>query len=90
LLLGVDPDYVYQQCQFRLQAGETLTLYTDGVIDAVNSIEEFYHESRLISVLKSCGGGAEQLGHAILADIARFVGREDQNDDICLICLGRR
>lgn len=89
LPLGVDRSTAYTQSTLTLGPGDCLTLYTDGVTDAMNSGQELYGEERLRAQLDSGPQGAGSIGARILADVKQFVGARHQSDDVCLACFGR-
>jgi serine phosphatase RsbU (regulator of sigma subunit) len=89
LPLGVDRGAAYAQSTLTLGPGDCLTLYTDGVTEAMNSQQELYGEGRLRAQLDSGPQGAASIGARILADVKQFVGARRQSDDICLACFGR-
>ena len=47
LLLGVRPSEEYSQTQFRLEAGDRILVYTDGLVEAVNARGEAFGEAQL-------------------------------------------
>lgn len=87
--LGVDADYQYEQFKFQLQPGQFLTLFTDGISEAMNSRGELYGLERLQTQVGSRVESVPALGRAILDDVRRFVGGQTQSDDMCLACFGR-
>ena len=89
LPLGVSAGVAYAQRTVRLEPGDCLTLYTDGVTEAMNDVGELYGRQRLWSQLCSGAQGVATIGRRILEDIKRFVGVHPQSDDICLACFGR-
>ncbi|MBI2825146.1 MAG: SpoIIE family protein phosphatase [Planctomycetia bacterium] len=88
--LGVDADHEYQQFAVRLAAGDSLTLFTDGLSEAMNAAGDLYGLDRLEARLTSPAEGVKQLGPGLLADVKQFVGQRAQSDDMCLVCFGRR
>ncbi len=88
--LGVDVQTAYEQCIIALQPGDSLTLYTDGITEAMNTSDELYSHERLVAQLAGDVDGVGQLGRRILDDVRKFVGSRQQSDDLCLVCLGRR
>jgi sigma-B regulation protein RsbU (phosphoserine phosphatase) len=73
-----------------LDAGDTVILYTDGVIESVNRSDEEYGESRLMQVLlDSEGQGAEEVKVGLLKSISRFRGGEELRDDTTFVVLQR-
>jgi serine phosphatase RsbU (regulator of sigma subunit) len=89
LPLGVDHDVKYEQAVYPLQPGETLTLYTDGITEAMNSDGDLYGQDRLLKQLAVEVPGVNALGRRLLDDVKRFVGNRSQSDDMCLACFGR-
>jgi sigma-B regulation protein RsbU (phosphoserine phosphatase) len=69
LPLGVQPGSEYRQAQVPIEAGESVVLYTDGVIEAMNSANEIYGTQRLMAFLKKAPAQAGPLGDAIVADV---------------------
>ena len=89
LPLGIDSGVDYSQAVFRLEPGDWLTLYTDGVTDAMNPAGEMYGPERLRKLLTDESESVSAMGRRILDDVRRFVGPRAQHDDMCLTCFGR-
>ncbi len=89
LPLGVEGDFQYQQCTHPFAPGDFLTLFTDGISEAMNSAGELYGLDRLRGQLATNPVPASGLGRLILDDVKRFVGGRAQSDDMCLACFGR-
>jgi serine phosphatase RsbU (regulator of sigma subunit)/pSer/pThr/pTyr-binding forkhead associated (FHA) protein len=83
LPLGVSAESQYAEVPFPIAAGDSLTLYTDGITDAQNEKGEFYAQ------LSSQVAGVRGLGLRVLDDVKRFIGKRSQTDDMCLTCFGR-
>lgn len=88
LPLGVDATFQYEQCTRPIAPGDFLTLFTDGISEAMNSENELYGLGRLRDQLAASAPVAS-LGRLILDDVKRFVGGRAQSDDMCLACFGR-
>ncbi len=88
--LGVSDDYRYEQTTFSLAPGESLTLFTDGISEAMNSAGEIYGLKRLQSQVETSAADVSELGNNVLTDVKRFVGEQPQSDDMCLVMFGRR
>ena len=80
LPLGISPDTVYEDLVFRLQEAETLTLYTDGIIEARNAARELFGFER-IQRLAQDKKSAEQIVEAACAF--------GQEDDITVLSIRR-
>jgi len=73
--------------QVLLFPGDKLVLYTDGLIDACNSVGEKYSVSRLKKVIQKYNKwGAEQITEALTYDIKKFTG-EKPADDVTFLVL---
>ncbi len=87
--LGIDSDATYVQTTRKLVVGDTLTLFTDGISEAMNAAGELYGLDRLLRQVGSEAGNVSLLGRQILEDVRRFVDGRPQSDDMCLACFGR-
>ena len=80
----------YQQYDLRLEEGDALYLYTDGVTEAMNGEEELFGEERLEKVLSlegSRGSHPEDLLNLVADWLAEFSGEAKQADDITMLGL---
>ena len=78
----------YRMGTMKLEPGDKLFQYTDGVTEATNANEELYGMERLEAVLNKNGDLAPMaLLPAVKADIDQFVGEAPQFDDITMLCL---
>jgi hypothetical protein len=80
LPLGLSADATYEELAFRLQEGETLTLYTDGIVEARSASGELYGFER-VQKLAQERKSAEQIVEA-----ACVFGQED---DITVLSIRR-
>lgn len=89
MALGVFPDCHYSAVTVKLQANESLALFTDGITESMNLAGDLYGNERLIRRLSVKSATARDMGMHVLDDLDRFVDAADQADDICLVCLRR-
>ena len=88
--LGIMPDATFEEQRMELQPGDTLLVYSDGLIEARNVSGEFYGEQRLHNTLsRLTGQTAEQLGERLIAEVDRFAGEEKAFDDLSIIVARR-
>ena len=80
LPLGIMPDARYEQIAFRMQENETLTFYTDGIVEARNGQGELFGFDR-VREMSRAGSSAVQV-----AEEASAFG---QDDDITVLTLTR-
>ena len=67
-------------------AGDLVLLFTDGLYEATNSEGEEYGQDRLLALVrKSLHHPTESLLHNLLAEVQKFSGTSDFNDDVCLV-----
>jgi sigma-B regulation protein RsbU (phosphoserine phosphatase) len=89
LPLGVLDDFEFEQVSVELPAGSFLTLYTDGISEAMNPAGEIYGLERIHERVAAPIASVKDLGRHILDDVKQFVGERAQSDDMCLACFGR-
>jgi sigma-B regulation protein RsbU (phosphoserine phosphatase) len=90
LPLGVMGDSDYTEISSTLDHGDTILLYTDGVVEATNSKGEMFGYERLEGVLQANEGMKPRVLLATLLHELRFWGGADQADDITMVILRRR
>ena len=87
LPIGLIGDATFGADTIRLEAGDYLVMFTDGIIEAMNADDELFGEARLIQVIKqSAGREASEVVSAVHAAVDAFVGGP-LNDDRTLVVL---
>ena len=72
----------------RLERGDKLFFYSDGITEAMNEKRDEYGEERLMKVAESTNGlSAEQSRDAVMTDVAQFLGPVHPQDDQTLVVL---
>jgi sigma-B regulation protein RsbU (phosphoserine phosphatase) len=88
--LGILPDIGYANSETRLEPGEVLLLYSDGISECMNKAGDLFGEERLKQVLSaSAGGDAHSIRGAIFSAVDTFRENEPYSDDMTLIVLKR-
>ena len=78
----------YKEYELKMEPGEELFLYTDGVPEATNAQNELYGTERMMEVLNSNRGlEPEKVLETVKADVDRFVGDAPQFDDLTMLCV---
>ncbi len=91
LLLGAFDFASYQAGETRLEPGDVVVMYTDGVTEAINSADEMFGDERLESLVAGIRGlQAEEIKTRILDEVLAFTRGLPQGDDITLIALKMR
>ena len=90
LVLGVMNDEIFlkslREVRLRLEPGEALVLYTDGVTEAMNRECQEFGMERLAAVLdRNVGKGVESLVDDVLAAVEGFQEGAHQADDLTLL-----
>jgi sigma-B regulation protein RsbU (phosphoserine phosphatase) len=86
--LGIQGEQVYACDTTRLEEGDLLLLYTDGITEAQNLNEALYTEERLAECLREIpGDSAGAVGKAVIDAVADYQGAAPQADDITLVAL---
>lgn len=81
----------YTLQQAKLEAGDKLFLYTDGVTEAQNAAGELYGEARLLAVLRAAEAlDVRQLLETVQRDVDAFAGDAPQADDITMLAVEYR
>jgi len=85
-VLGVIPQARYQAQRVRVHPGDTLVLYSDGLLEASNRRGEEFGEERLISALiRAFRSPPTEVCRAILAETRAFLDGEPLTDDLALL-----
>ena len=89
--LGINENARFELQHTRLQAGQTLVLYTDGVTEAADTQNNLYGEQRLEKTACAFAADAptKQMVQGIFTDVDAFADGAEQSDDITLMVLRR-
>jgi len=88
--LGIEATTRYESGTARLEPGDTLLIFTDGLVEGVNAGSQEYGEARLIERLH---GDRSMNSDALLTSLLRhfdaWVGTTPQHDDVTLVVVRR-
>jgi sigma-B regulation protein RsbU (phosphoserine phosphatase) len=88
--LAIKKEPIYNLHPERLESGETLVLFTPGVVTARNSKGEVFGEDRFVNIL--CDGFAQRASNMLKEmhhDLRQFTEAGTQPDDITVILAHR-
>ncbi|HEY8461971.1 MAG TPA: PP2C family protein-serine/threonine phosphatase [Blastocatellia bacterium] len=90
--MGLNQGKIFNQSlkveTIQLEPGDKLFFYSDGITEAMNEKRDEYGESRLMAMAeKTDGMDAEQSRDAVMADVAKFLGKVQPQDDQTLVVL---
>lgn len=88
LPLGVAGDTEYSNSQVTLSEGDSLILYTDGVIEG-RSGDKWFGMEELTSLVGNLDASADELVHDIYQAVSEFAGGNVQ-DDVALVAIRMR
>ncbi|HEX8152494.1 MAG TPA: PP2C family protein-serine/threonine phosphatase [Thermoanaerobaculia bacterium] len=84
-VLGPTPDATYNRGYAKLEPGDLLCLYTDGIIEAHDKDDREFSLERLLKLVKaSRAKSSQEIGQEVLAKVARW-GREGEDDRTIVI-----
>jgi serine phosphatase RsbU (regulator of sigma subunit) len=86
--IGVFDDTQYNAAKLALQPGESLTLFTDGLFEAVNTAGEMFTFNRICEIVAATNGDPSEIGNSLLMQVRQHLGNQPQDDDMCLISFG--
>jgi serine phosphatase RsbU (regulator of sigma subunit)/anti-sigma regulatory factor (Ser/Thr protein kinase) len=87
--LGLLPGMTYDEYEGTLELGESILIYSDGLVEAHNSQGEMFGFPRLRTMACGLGSGAELIEH-LRSALADFTGPGwEQEDDVTFVTLER-
>jgi sigma-B regulation protein RsbU (phosphoserine phosphatase) len=90
LPLGLIPGTAYSQTAVKLEPGDLLLLYTDGVSESRDSSDDQLGLDRLLEMARGLPvGSAAECGQALLSAVESFRGTVPVGDDITVLALER-
>jgi sigma-B regulation protein RsbU (phosphoserine phosphatase) len=86
LILGALPEMKYEQETIKLDKGDLLFLYTDGLSEAENPDGDMYDESRVEEfVIRNHGMGISEMVELLAAEVGAFMNGMERKDDLTLL-----
>lgn len=90
-LVGLFDDITFSEHTIRIEPGETLFFYTDGIIEARRSTHESYGIERLIELLAMYGNlPTGSIADRVLEDLDVFQGTYPVEDDITIFACSNK
>ena len=84
--LGLFNGASYHTVRCHMSAGDLIMLFTDGLFEVENVDADLFSQEQLLeTVQQRCALPPESLFTEVLADIRRFTGRAEFDDDVCLV-----
>ncbi|MDP9361451.1 MAG: PP2C family protein-serine/threonine phosphatase [Acidobacteriota bacterium] len=90
LVLGMIDGHPYKEGSVTLAPGDVVVIYSDGVTEAVNSMDEEFGEERLIEIARlHRHESAASMLSSIIAAVLQHCGTQPQYDDMTLVIVKR-
>jgi len=88
--LGIRPTFAYETGTCKLDPGDCLFLFTDGITEAMDAAGEWFSEERLQETLRSLAGEpASTVIGKVIARVREFAATAPQADDIAAMAIRR-
>jgi sigma-B regulation protein RsbU (phosphoserine phosphatase) len=88
LPLGVLPDPEYNSEMFELSPGDSVLLYTDGLVEAMDPQQRMYSMERLERAMARGPSDAVGCLDRTVRDVQKHVADAAQFDDTTIVCIG--
>ncbi|MDQ3070677.1 MAG: SpoIIE family protein phosphatase [Acidobacteriota bacterium] len=90
-VVGLFTKAEYCEERTKLEDGDTLVIFSDGVSEAMSANEDEFGDDRLIEVVTEAGkGSAQQIVDGLLEAVKAFTHGAPQNDDITIVVVRYR
>ena len=89
LPVGMISEADYDEATFRLEEGERLILYSDGLTEAEDSEGRPFDEQLPALIRRHANSDVEQLLEAIDEEVRRWRGSDDLDDDLTVLVIER-
>ena len=81
----------FKENTLQLDHGDTLVMYTDGVPEAMKPTREVFGMKRFGNTLSGLiGKSSQEVVETVKAEVADFIGDDEQSDDITLLVVKRK
>jgi len=86
LIIGAMPGLPYEQGDIRMNSGDALLIYTDGISEVMNDKEEEFGEERILSVMNQCHTlDPLKILENLKKEAMEFSGNKPWQDDMTLL-----
>jgi sigma-B regulation protein RsbU (phosphoserine phosphatase) len=89
-VLGVLPDFRFEEAEVSLEPGDIIVIFSDGFTEAMNLSFEEFGEDRLLETLeKNRHLPVKEMVEAMFAAIRQHAGAASQHDDMTIVMVRR-
>lgn len=86
--IGAVPDTEYEEQTITINPGDTITMFTDGVTEAMNANKDLFGNDRVFAAMAGSHTGAQVVMDKLLESIQQWVGNTPQSDDLTVVSFG--
>lgn len=91
MAIGVIDDFAYEKQQTTIAPGEMLTLYTDGLTEALNAQHELFGRQRAMQLIGRCKGLTPKATvDTVVGEVRQYAENTQQSDDLTLLAIRYR
>jgi len=87
--LGIMTDISFDMLELDMKPGESMTMYTDGIFEAPNAEGVQFSIERVRQLVAASAGDIQKAGQEIVEKVTKHIVGCDQEDDMCLVIVGR-
>lgn len=86
--IGVEKTTTYKDIEFTVSKDDIIIVYTDGLVEALNSSGKQYSIGSLTNLIKTNANlSGKELANLVKTDLKKFIGTEALHDDQSLLVL---
>lgn len=87
-IVGAMPGLTYKEASVKLERGDGILLYTDGVTEAMNAAGDLYSDPRLDKLVESTTfESTSRVTDTVMQDVVAFEADAERADDITILAL---
>lgn len=87
IVVGAFEGYQYKDYTFKMDKGDKLFVYTDGIPEATNAYKQMFTIDKMVESLNSHKDENPQgVCEGIIDDVNKFVNGSEQFDDMTMVC----
>lgn len=85
-VLGLLPHAAYEQVRIAIMPGDLLVVFSDGILEAANALDEEFGEERILAAIEeNWAGSPTEICDAVLTKVRAFLGKQLPHDDQTLM-----
>ena len=88
LIVGIDSDFYYRENMVSFERGDTLCIFSDGIVEARNADGDFFGRRKIAKILESNRGTPpRKIVNEILVKLNEFIGSIPLTDEITIVII---